>query len=126
MNPDMRVTRIEYSNASFNIGYAYNWVFARNCLACLSLNPSVAYKSSDIETEAHEVRKTSDNFSIDFLTRAGVVYNNRKYYVGTSFVGQAFNYHRSSFSLYNGFGVLQIYAGFNFHLRKEYRKRKRK
>ncbi|ERI85530.1 hypothetical protein HMPREF1981_01602 [Bacteroides pyogenes F0041] len=126
MNPDMRVTRIEYSNASFNIGYAYNWVFARNCLACLSLNPSVAYKSSDISVEASEVENTSDKISVDFLTRAGVVYNNRKYYVGTSFVGQVFNYHRSSFSLHNGFGVLQIYAGFNFHLRKEYRKRKRK
>lgn len=84
----------------------------------------MAYKSSDISVEASEVEDTSDKFSVDFLTRAGVVYNNRKYYVGASFVGQVFNYHRSSFSLLNGFGVLQIYAGFNFHLRKEYRKRK--
>ena len=27
-------------------------------------------------------------------------------------------------SLDNGFGTLQVYAGFNFHLRKEYRKKK--
>ena len=44
-------------------------------------------------------------------------------FVGTSFVGKNYNYHRNNFSVDNGFGTLQIYAGFNFNLRKEYRKR---
>lgn len=49
MNPGMKVKHIKYTNISLNVGYAYNWVFARNCLACLSFNPAVAYKTSRIE-----------------------------------------------------------------------------
>ena len=41
-----------------------------------------------------------------------------------SFVGKNYNYHRNNFSVDNGFGTLQIYAGFNFNTRKEYRKKK--
>ena len=44
--------------------------------------------------------------------------------IGTSFVGKNYNYHRNNFSVDNGFGTLQIYAGFNFNTRKEYRKKK--
>ena len=57
------------------------------------------------------------------VIRAGAVYNNGKYLVGTSFVGKNYNYHRNNFSLDNGFGTLQIYVGFNFNLRKEYRRK---
>ena len=39
MNPSMKVDNIKYTNANISFGYAYNWVFARNCLACLSLTP---------------------------------------------------------------------------------------
>ncbi|MEO4924953.1 DUF4421 family protein, partial [Bacteroides uniformis] len=53
------------------------------------------------------------------------VYNNSKYFVGTSFVGRTYDYYKNSFSLNNGFGTLQIYAGFNFYLKKEYRKNKK-
>ena len=109
MNPGMKVKHIKYTNISLNAGYAYNWVFARNCLACLSFNPAVAYKT----------------FNIDFILRAGVVYNNSIYFVGTSFVGRTYDYYKNSFSLNNGFGTLQIYAGFNFYLKKEYRKNKK-
>ena len=64
------------------------------------------------------------NFNIDFILRAGVVYNNSKYFVGTSFLGRTYDYYRDNFSLNNGFGTLQIYAGFNFYLKKEHRKKK--
>jgi hypothetical protein len=101
-------------------------VFARNCLACLSFNPAVAYKTSRIEkTEEREADDWYKNFNIDFILRAGVVYNNSKYFVGTSFVGRTYDYYKNSFSLNNGFGTLQIYAGFNFYLKKEYRKNKK-
>ena len=63
------------------------------------------------------------NFNIDFILRAGVVYNNSKYFVGTSFVGRTYDYYRNNFSLNNGFGTLQVYAGFNFCLKKEHRKK---
>ena len=124
MNPGMKVNKIKYTNANISFGYAYNWVFARNCLACLSLTPAIAYKASDVDAETQEGKAWYSKFNLDFLLRAGVVYNNGKYFVGTSFVGKNYNYHRNNFSLDNGFGTLQVYAGFNFHLRKEYRKKK--
>jgi len=126
MNPGMKVNKIKYTNANISFGYAYNWVFARNCLACLSLTPAIAYKASDVDAETQEGKAWYSKFNLDFLLRTGVVYNNGKYFVGTSFVGKNYNYHRNNFSLDNGFGTLQVYAGFNFHLRKEYRKKKTK
>lgn len=126
MNPGMKVNKIKYTNANISFGYAYNWVFARNCLACLSLTPAIAYKTSDVDAETQEGKAWYSKFNLDFLLRAGVVYNNGKYFVGTSFVGKNYNYHRNNFSLDNGFGTLQVYVGFNFHLRKEYRKKETK
>lgn len=124
MNPDMKVNHIKYTNISLNFGYAYNWVFARNCLACLSLNPVVAHKTSRINKAEGEADDWYNNFNIDFILRAGVVYNNSKYFVGTSFVGRTYDYYRNNFSLNNGFGTLQVYAGFNFCLKKEHRRKK--
>ena len=124
MSPGMKVRHIKYTNISLNFGYAYNWVFARNCLACLSLSPAVAYKTSRIEKDTEEPSDWYKNFNIDFILRAGVVYNNSKYFVGTSFLGRTYDYYRDNFSLNNGFGTLQIYAGFNFYLKKEHRKKK--
>ena len=124
MNDGMKVEKIKYTNANISFGYAYNWVFARNCLSCLSLTPAIAYKASDVDAEVREGRKWYGKFNLDFLIRAGIVYNNGKYFVGTSFVGKNYNYHRGNFSLDNGFGTLQIYAGFNFNVRKQYRKSK--
>ena len=126
MNPGMKVNKIKYTNANISFGYAYNWVFARNCLACLSLTPAIAYKASDVDAETQEGKAWYSKFNLDFLLRAGVVYNNGKYFVGTSFVGKNYNYHRNNFSLDNGFGTLQVYVGFNFHLRKEFRKKETK
>lgn len=92
----------------------------------LSFNPAVAYKTSRIEkTEEREADDWYKNFNIDFILRAGVVYNNSKYFVGTSFVGRTYDYYKNSFSLNNGFGILQVYAGFNFYLKKEHRKSKK-
>ena len=72
MNPAMKVNNIKYTNANISFGYAYNWVFARNCLACLSLTPAIAYKGSDVDAETHEGKTWYGNFNLDFLIRAGV------------------------------------------------------
>lgn len=114
----MKVNHIKYTNISLNFGYAYNWVFARNCLACLSLNPAVAYKTSRIRKAEEETDEWYKNFNIDFILRVGIVYNNSKYFAGTSFVGRTYDYYRNNFSLNNGFGTLQVYAGFNFCLKR--------
>ena len=125
LSQDFQVDKVKYTDFSLSCGYAYNWVFVRNCLACLSLNPAVAYKTSRINKAEGEKDDWYRNFNIDFILRAGVVYNNSKYFVGTSFVGRTYDYYRNNFSLNNGFGTLQVYAGFNFCLKKEHRKKKR-
>jgi len=45
--------------------------------ACRS-SPAIAYKTSRIEKEAEEPSDWYKNFNIDFILRAGVVYNNSK------------------------------------------------
>lgn len=125
MNEGMKIQKIKYTNTSLSVGYAYNWVFARNCLACLSVTPALAYKTSNINTQGIKENKRYGNLNLDLLCRAGIVYNNSKYYIGSSFIGENYRYHRDNFSVDNGFGFLQVYAGFNFNLKKEYRKRKK-
>ena len=80
MNPGMKVNHIKYTNISLNFGYAYNWVFARNCLACLSLNPAVATKPHASEKRKKKQTNGTKNFNIDFILRVGIVYNNSKYF----------------------------------------------
>lgn len=116
MNEAMKVKYIKYTNNSLDLGYAYNWVFARNCLACISVTPALAFKTSYINAEGVEGDIRYNNFNLDILFRLGVVYNNSKYYVGSSFVGKNYKYHRNNFSVDNGFGFLQVYGGFNFNL----------
>ena len=124
LQPSLKFHSIRYTDYNLSLGYGYNWVFARNCLACLSLNPAVAYKTSRIRKAEEETDEWYKNFNIDFILRVGIVYNNSKYFAGTSFVGRTYDYYRNNFSLNNGFGTLQVYAGFNFCLKKEHRKKK--
>lgn len=118
MNEDMKVDLIKYTNTSLSVGYAYNWVFAKHCLACLSITPALAYKTSYIGTDGVEGNRRYSNLDLDLLFRAAVVYNNGRWYAGSSFVGKNYRYHRKDFSVDNSFGFLQVYAGFNFNLFK--------
>ena len=121
-----KVKRYQIHDISLNATLCHCVGVCLKLPACLSFNPAVAYKTSRIEkTEEREADDWYKNFNIDFILRAGVVYNNSKYFVGTSFVGRTYDYYKNSFSLNNGFGTLQIYAGFNFYLKKEYRKNKK-
>ncbi len=106
------------TNMKLNFGYAYTGICTQ--LPCRSsLNPAVAYKTSRIRKAEEETDEWYKNFNIDFILRVGIVYNNSKYFAGTSFVGRTYDYYRNNFSLNNGFGTLQVYAGFNFCLKKE-------
>ena len=55
-----------------------------------------------------------------------MVYNNGKYFIGSSLVERKYGYKQKDFSLNNGYGTLQVYAGFNFLMKKEYRREKEK
>ena len=119
----MKIEKIKYRSISLSPGYSYNWVFARNCLANLSLSPVVSYRTSRIRNTDEEKSKWMNKVNLDYLVRAGVVYNNGKYFIGTSFLGRSFAYRQKDFYMNNGFGTLQVYAGFNISPKKQYRKK---
>ena len=113
---------VKYYNVNASVGYAYNWVFARNCLFCSSLSMALAYKKTRGETIDEDKKGFNlKNFNVDGIGRFGIVWNNNKWYAGASAIVRLYNYHTSRFSANNIFGSLNIYAGFNFGPRKGYK-----
>ncbi len=111
MHPSMNFNRIKYHDYSISAGYSYNWVFAKNCLANISLTPAIGYKRSRINTD--EDRSIFKNINADLISRAAIVYNNSRFFVGASLVSHTYTYHRSTISIVNGFGVVNVYTGVN-------------
>ena len=105
-----------YNDISINLGYCYNWVFAKNFLASLSLAPAVGYKIA--ATRVTESGNRNANIGFDLTSRAAVVYNNGRYYAGGSFVSHTYNYNKEEFAILNSFGILKLYVGYNFWRRK--------
>ena len=116
---------VKYYNISASVGYAYNWVFAKNCLFCSSLSLALAYKRSRGETEKGEKYHFDiNNLNIDGVGRFGLVYNNMRWYAGASVIVRAYNYRNSRFAANNIFGSLNMYIGYNFGARSRYKKQK--
>ena len=64
------------------------------------------------------------NIMLDGVSRVGLVWNNMRWYSGASAVFHSYNYHKSNFSANTMFGNVYIYAGYNFGLKKQYRKKR--
>lgn len=124
MEEPLKVDKVEYKDFSIHFGYAYNWVFAKNCLACLSVAPAAAYKRSRIYSQYEENNDRHHNINFDLITRAAIVYNNSKYFAGVSWVGHTYDYKQEYFSMKNTLGTLQFYVGFNFGKKRQYRDKK--
>lgn len=120
ISPALKFDVVKYKDYSINFGYSYNWVFAKNCLANISFTPGVGYKNSSLQLKSGKEFLSSINF--DILTRAAVVYNNTKFYVGASLVSHTYSYRKSSLSVVNGFGTVNFYVGFNFWRNKKLNK----
>lgn len=113
---------VNYDDLSLQFGYGYNWVFARNCLFNASLSLALAYKhsSGDSDHKNFTFRDFNfDNFNIDGVTRFGIVWNNTKWFIGSSAILHAYNYHKSNFYTNSVFGSLNFYIGFNFGHKKK-------
>lgn len=115
--------KVKYSDYSINVGYGYNWVFAKNWVSNLSLLPAIAYKKSKIDDTPNTDNHWIKDINFDLITRAAVVYNTSKYFIGASLVMHTYDYRKKDFSLTNTFGTVRVYAGFNFWKKKEYRDR---
>ncbi len=117
---------VKYYNLNLSAGYAYNWVFARNCLFCSSLSLALAYKATRGETSDRDKSGFDiNNFNIDGIGRFALVYNNNRWYAGTSVIVRAYNYRKSRFAANNILGSLNIYMGYNFGAREAYKKSKK-
>jgi len=106
--------KIKYSDISVSGGYAYNWVFARNWLFDASLSLALAYKHSRSESSHFFQNFSFHNFNFDGVGRFALVWNNSKWYAGTSAIFHTYNYNKSRFYISDVFGSLNFYVGFNF------------
>ena len=125
LNDAMKFNEVKYSNYSINFGYGYNWVFAKNCVFNASLLPAIGYKKSRAFTGKEDSTdenifkfKWVENVNFDLVGRAGIVWNNSKYFAGASIVTHSYDYRKDYFSLTNSYAVLRVYAGFNFLKKK--------
>lgn len=116
MSPELQFKNVNYKDFSINLGYSYNWTFAKNFLANISVSPSIGYKNTSLRFNNSKEFMSSINF--DLISRLALVYNNGRYYAGTSLVSHTYSYNKPSLSIINGFGYLKVYAGFNFWRKK--------
>lgn len=125
LDSNLMFNSVKFVDISISLGYAYNWAFAKNWLLCASATPAIAYKSASGELLKDKDKRSRQNFSLknfDFIGRLGLVWNNQKYYAGMSAIFNSYNYSNSQFSTKNMFGSINVYAGFNFGLKKEYKR----
>ena len=124
LNDNLKFNSVKYSDYSLGFGYGYNWVFAKNWVSNLSLLPGIGFKKAKVNDLDFGPNDWIKDINFDLITRAGVVYNNSKYFVGASLVLHTYDYRKLNLSVTNSFGTLRIYAGFNFWKRKDTPKKK--
>lgn len=125
LNSTLKFNKIIYNDYSFSVGYAYNWVFAPNCLFCISLAPAIGFKHTESENKTY-VEDVFDirNINVDVITRVGLVWNNTKWFGGLSLVAHTYDYRKNRLSLNNTFGSLKAYFGMNFMQKSQYKRQK--
>lgn len=121
--------KVKYNDFNLSGGYAYNWVFARQWLFAASLQAAIAYKRSSADVpddQQNYLDFVFNNVNLDGIGRFGIVYNNMRWYAGASVIVHTNNYHKPRFQTNNTFGSMNLYIGYNFGLKKEYRKKHEK
>lgn len=121
LQDNLRFNRVKYSDYSLGFGYGYNWVLKKNWAANLSLLPGIGYKKAKIDDKDYKDNHWIKDINLDLITRAGITYNNSKYFAGASLVMHTYDYRKPNLSVTNSFGTLRIYAGFNFCKKREYK-----
>ncbi|MCF0192056.1 MAG: DUF4421 domain-containing protein [Prevotella sp.] len=117
--------KIEVAALTISGGYAHNQVLAKNLLLGASLTAGLGIKKS-IGDKYKRGFSYQDfklkNVNFDGCGRFALVYNNMRWFVGTSAIVHYYSYNKGKFHTANWFATLNLYAGFNFGKRKEYRK----
>lgn len=124
LNESLKISNINYRNYSLNIGYSYNWAFAKNALFNITIAPSIGYninKGEKLELNSDLFKYKSINF--DLISRSAIVWNTGRFYAGASCVAHTYGYKKASFSILNALFKVNAYAGFSFWKKKSYRKK---
>lgn len=125
INEALKISNIDYRYYSVNLGYSYNWVFAKNLLLNMTLTPSLGYnvnKGERLEFNTDLFKYTNINF--DLTTRNAIVWNTGTFFAGASTVIHTYSYRKSSFSVLNALFRINLYAGIGFWKKAAYRKKK--
>ena len=106
----------KYKSITAQLGYGYNWVFAHNWTlgAHVAINPALKFNKASIETIGHgskTIRKTS--FNLDYTARAGIVYNNTRWYAGANAIYYSNSFNMDQLKVRNNFGSVNLYVGIN-------------
>ncbi|MCR5819923.1 MAG: DUF4421 domain-containing protein [Bacteroidaceae bacterium] len=124
--------RVNYIDYSVNFGYAYNWVPRRNWCLGIQVLPELGYKrittktimvddnmeedryENNIMNKLDEVFRRRGNLNINIKGRAGIVYNNQRWFTGIYGVINSYNFRRGDRIFRDTFGTINIYVGFFF------------
>ena len=116
--------QIRYTDYTLSGGYAWNQVLPHHWLLAASGQLGLAYKKSTGDVEGNTQAGFSfENVNVDAVGRFGVVYNNMRWYAGMSAIIRTNNYHKPRFRTNNTFGNINLYVGYNFGLKRKYRKK---
>lgn len=122
---ELKWNKIDYRAFSVCGGYAYNWVFAPGWLLGISAMPAIGFKvAKGKRLRGDELFVSLKNLNFDCISRLGIVWNNTRCFAGLSLVAHMYNYTKGRLTLTNGMNYLNLYVGFNFNKKKEYRRKK--
>lgn len=126
-NNERIIEELKFSNVNYDYyylsgGYAYNWVFARNWCVGASVMPSLGIRKAKGEKlRGNELLMDLKNFSFDCTSRFGLVWNNTNWFAGASFISHLYAYRKNRLSMTNSINYANIYLGFFFHRKRQYR-----
>lgn len=123
LDSSLMFDKADYHDISLSAGYAYNFVLPHHILLAVSGQAALAYKRSATRSATeHQAAFNFQDINIDGIGRFGAVYNNMRWYAGASLIVHTNNYRKSNFYSSNIFGSINIYVGYNFGLKKKYRR----
>ncbi|MBO4827452.1 MAG: DUF4421 domain-containing protein [Prevotella sp.] len=128
LDSTFNISKLNYTDISASVGYAYNYVFAPRWLFAASLSLAIGYKYTVGDGDRGILNfKFSEfkfsNFNLDGVGRFGLVYNRMRWYAGASAILHTYNYNKSRISVNSTFGNFNVYAGYNFGKRHRDKKK---
>ena len=124
MSDELKFSRLSYQDFCLSAGYAYNWVCVRNCLLSISATPALGYRAEKgTKVKYNKLLYNAIRYvAVDFIGRAGFVWNTGDKFAGVSYITHLYGYHSRHLTIANSVNYLNVYAGFYFGKKQKYRR----